>query len=706
MSSQEYIEIYNGKNIEMADYPDEEKCYGYVLLKQLLNNSDPRVILEDIIWQYIHITSSELGSILKYENGKVQVVTMTSGDKSERRPSIHGIRLRPLQTSELMLKLYRKYPVNGLPFYSTSISTDPRLWNENVDNKPEDTAQFQSISLIPLTEKMFVCLVDGNYTIETISKVISSVDVTNILVERMLSSTKVHVEKIKKGTEDEMIKQQFISAVSHELRTPLNGINGMLSLIPDAGPLNDKQCQYISVLTKCSIELTGILNNILDYSKMMSGTLLIREESVDIRNIIDEVGHINSGLMLEKSITLEKDVPPSVPLLLTDKARLTQILINLVSNSVKYTKSNGKIQILMTCHELTESSWSVGLQVSDTGIGISNENITKIFEPFYQVSDGFRSGTGLGLSIVKMLVEKLGGNITVRSPGLGKGTTFILSFVFKEDMNIDNLSSEDRLMITNKKVLIVDDRQDVRILLIKKLTEWGFTSQAVVSAEEALQLIQINPHFDIVLVDMCMSGMSGIELAQRLRSEYPQLPLIAISSLENIQGGKHYFDYFMTKPLNMPTLLRNMISCVSTKPEKIKSRRSKKKKKKSIKHIKTMIVEDNKSNQFTLQEFLKHINVREKNITICNNGEECVNMINSGFCPDIIFMDILMPIMSGIDATRKIRAMGLQTMIIATSAAVHPSDKSKCHEAGVDGYLCKPISREKLLETMSPLLKK
>jgi signal transduction histidine kinase/DNA-binding response OmpR family regulator len=504
-------------------------------------------------------------------------------------------------------------------------------------------------------------------------------------------------------------KDKFLATMSHELRTPLNGIVGMATMLQDGATLSDKQQEYVQILMECSYQLMNLMNNILDFSKLSSKRLTLANKAFSLRETIQKSSDIMSGKIQEKSLHYGVDITDLPDKFMGDQQRLVQIINNIVSNAIKFTKK-GSIHMKVGGKKIPNksfvNSWRIDFSIRDTGIGISLTQQEKIFEVFHQI-DLYSSdrGTGLGLSISKELIELMGGKISVESDGIdGKGSTFSFFIILEEEIDMNNFEDQYHDLLKSTRVLVVDDRSDIRIQLTDILFNWGCVPTAVTSAEEAIQLINYGMVFSVAIVDICMPFMSGVELAQELRQIAPSVKLIGLSSVDAVNGSD-MFDHFLYKPVDKNKIFMAMIDCLDStnSPKEIKQKRETlRKKKKYIDDLKVLIVEDDDKNSYVLNELLTSLGI--KHTTIAKNGNECLKRMNKHKY-DIVFMDIIMPVMDGIEAARHIRSMKHKPTLIAVSAAVQKSDKSRAQDVGFDGFLAKPIVKDKLKSILHPLLK-
>lgn len=509
-------------------------------------------------------------------------------------------------------------------------------------------------------------------------------------------------------SEIDLTKDRFLATMSHELRTPLNGIVGMVTMLPDVGPLNSKQKEYISNLTECTFQLTNLLNNILDFSKMTANRLTLQKQPINIKNIIDDGVCMIEGKAKSKGIKINISIKKRNVKLVGDRQRLLQIISNLLSNAVKFTTSGSidiraEVKKYKMVNEYTKK-YNLVVSIKDTGIGIPLDEQTKIFEVFHQSSNlpvyMSNNGTGLGLSIVKELVRMMDGTIQVYSSGIdGQGSTFTFNAILDEEIDITTVKSLN--IIQDIKVLVVDDRPEMRLQLTDILLKWKCIPQTVSSAEEALRYINYGISYDILLVDLCMPQMSGIDLALEVRRTHPHLPMVGLSSID-VKNGEDYFDYYLTKPIDENLLFSAIVDILSKKKRR-KDSLPHQRTKKDRRELKILVVEDNENNTYTIKEMLINLGYTLTNIDFVTNGKDCIAKNNSKIY-DVILMDIVLPGMDGIEATRQIKQKKNAPMIIAVSAAVQPNDRTRGQRVGIDSYLSKPLTKDKLKIALSPLI--
>ena len=681
------------------DIPSFWKWFSKKMLS-LPNEGRESKLLEEILSWLLEKTKSDIGSI-----------TISKDETSLFCVALGERKLGTLHSFDLQKDNANK-PMDSI-FGHSLISQNVVICNNKTQVKhlPQNHPEIRSFVTFPINDFGLITLTRNETKEEYHPSFVNWI----FPVQETLASL---ISKISNQTttnkNSENSQNKFLATVSHELRTPLNGILGMVTLLPEAGPLNEKQREYIQNLTKCTIELTSLLNNILDFSKMTANKLVLSQSSFSLKKVVDDTIRIIEGNLVSKNLNLEVNFPVSMtsenlPFFIGDPQRLSQVLGNLLGNAVKFTNEGGIILNIEATRMKEEKAptkfvankWKVSFDVIDTGIGIPEEEMSKVFDVFHQSSNIShhlsQSGSGLGLSISRELVRMMGGKIRVRST-LNKGSTFSFYVILNEEININTLPKDAMKSLDGTKILVVDDRQEMRLQISDILFKWRCIPVAVSSAEEALQYLNHGMDFPVILVDICMPSMSGVELAQELRCDYPDIPLIGISSIE-LQSGEEYFDYYMYKPIDQGVLLSAILNCLNT-PRKMNSpRRSPKKKSK----LKILIAEDDDINSYTIQEMLESLGYKKKNIQRVTNGEECIQKVKSESF-DVVLLDIKMPVMDGLKASKIIKRQKSPPMLIAVSAAVQPEDKENCHNAKIDGYLAKPLIREKLDSALSPLV--
>ena len=734
-------------------------------------------MLETLINEITLLTSSDFGAVFCEETAIPNTNQLNCLALCELKPGTFCAGSNPLSAHLKESNNIFGYTMKKcVTVVSTNIMRDPRSKISQFTDFPPNHPVVTSFLAIPLMSKkstkttsprgpqsycigllVLGCVAETTeYTTEKIKSLLPTIRTLNAITKKLFQRKNKLGDEVNKISSTDDLKDKFLATMSHEIRTPLNGIMGMVTMLADAGPLNPKQTNYVKTLTECVFQLSNLMNNILDFSKMTSNRFYLLKQPFSLFDAIEDAFKMIEGGALVKGLSLKKELPEvhSMPRLVGDSQRLTQILSNLLGNSVKFTEK-GSILLRVECKEISDSTENnyvkkvnVSFEVCDTGVGVPIEEQGKIFEVFHQSPSlstyMSNAGTGLGLSISRELVRLMGGRISVRSEGVnGKGCVFSFSIVLEAEISEFSLSTDTFKVLKKSKILAVDDRPEIRLQLTEMLLKWGCIPFVVPGAEEGLKYIKCGMEFDTIIVDMCMPYMSGTELAQELRRTVPDVPLIGISSIE-INSGEKYFDIFLYKPITQNTLFPALLKCLNKrkrsdlkKSQSIKrsdasgeshrhlkrsntSKREKHTEKSKIerkesnltvetqhrrkhpKELKILVAEDEKNNAFTLMEMLS--NMGFPNCERVENGKLCIEKVKSELW-DVVLMDIRMPIMDGIEATRHIRSSKNPPYIIAISAGVLNSDKERCQTAGIDAYLPKPITKESLKIALEPLIK-
>jgi len=499
-------------------------------------------------------------------------------------------------------------------------------------------------------------------------------------------------------------KSQFLANMSHEIRTPMNGVIGFADLLAGTD-LSAEQQEFVEAIQNSGNTLLSLINNILDFSKLEAGEVDFEEQPVRLQSVVEDALDALSTKASEKGLEMtyfiEKEVPPVIR---TDETRLRQVLLNLLSNAVKFT-DQGKVTVRAAVADESpgaEEAHTLQFRVSDTGVGIPEEKQETLFESFTQADASTTrkyGGTGLGLSICQQIVEAMDGDIWVESEE-GEGSVFTFTMAADvAELSADEDSDLQRQFssLEGKRALIVDDMETNRELLIQLTRRWGMEAETFSSGPEALSTVrETDRSYDIALLDMQMPDMDGLTLAEHLREAEESLPIVILSSVYRTHDpAESKATAWIHKPIKQSSLQEVILKTLG---QGVPSPSQEEDIPESVPR-EVLLVEDDAVNRKMTTQILEKMG---HDVTTTENGIEALQALRERSY-EVVLMDIHMPEMDGLEATRQLRSeypTANQPYVVALTAAVMEQDRKQCRDAGMDAFLSKPVQKKELADLL------
>lgn len=532
-----------------------------------------------------------------------------------------------------------------------------------------------------------------------------------------LNSLKCELKDIEEKLDSaNAVKSQFLANMSHELRTPMNGILGMTELLMGSG-LNDKQKRFADSVRRSAESLLSIINDLLDYSRMDGGNLLLEKATFNIRELVEDVCDLHAEHAQTKGLELICHVDKTMAEFVSgDSNRIRQLLANLLGNAIKFTREGEIVVRIKQNASSKKGANSQGqrleyqIDVVDTGVGITPEGQARIFESFTQADDSFArefGGAGLGLYITHRLISMMGGEIKLRSR-MNEGSHFTATILLE---NADQLESDENKSVSLEgvRVLVVDDNETNRTILFHQLKSWGIFSEVAESGSKALELLRHAARkkqpFHIAILDLHMPVMDGLELTREIQQDGSinsvkrMMLTSAVLDLDMEHLEKIGITQYISKPARQAQLFSVLTDLAPEDVISVSSKNTKYEETYVPLKLHVLLAEDNLINQEVAENMLSNFGCTSE---VVSTGAAAISSAEKHKY-DIVLMDCQMPVMDGLEATRRLRessSVNKDTPIIALTANVLDGDKDRCIKSGMNGYIGKPVKQDELYGEM------